>query len=124
MSDDKQQAPFASFQPQQPMFTDPPTEQEGAKSKNGRKGPRGKRKAAAGESTPAAEMTPKQRKKRAAGTPRKPRAMKVELSAAMAALTGLREEDAKFVSQVVQAMQPFAKKQRARIVAALGKIFA
>ncbi len=39
------------------------------------------------------------------------------------ALAGLQEADAKFVMGVVQAMQPFAKKQRGRIVAALAKVF-
>ena len=54
----------------------------------------------------------------------KPRALKIDLALAMSALAGLQDDDAKFVTDVVKAMQSFGKKQRSRIVAALSKIFA
>ena len=79
--------------------------------------------------TPRASETAKQTANRTrtpskAGKSRKPRALKIDLALAMSALAGLQDDDAKFVTDVIKAMQPFGKKQRSRIVAALGKIFA
>lgn len=87
-----------------------------AKTGNGRR-----KKASRGEPAAVAEASePTTRKARA---PRKTREIKIGLSAAMGALTGLTPEDAKFLAGVVQAMQPFNKKSRQRIVGALGKVF-
>ena len=96
---------FAPFQPQTPE----PAKQEAAPGKKGKKRASPKKAAKPAAEKPATAAKVKK--------PRKPRAVKIELGAAIAALSGLTEDDAKFV-------QGFGKKQRARIVAALGKIFA
>jgi len=55
---------------------------------------------------------------------RKARTVKIDLSVAMSALSGLTEDDSKFLTGVIQAMQAFSAAQRRRIVGALGKVFA
>lgn len=119
MSDD--QEAFAPFQPQEPMFeTDDGKGNKFNASPAGKKrGPKKGAKKKAAESVPAVAAVPAKARKRSVA-----RAIKIDLGLAMSALSGLQEDDAKFVAGVVQAMQPFAKKQRARIVAALSKIFA
>lgn len=120
MTDD---SPFANFVPSTPA-ADPPA---AGKPKKARK-TRTKKAAVTVTNTPRASETAKQTAARTrtppkAGKSRKPRAIKIDLTLAMSALAGLQDDDQKFVTGVVQAMQPFGKKQRARIVAALGKIF-
>lgn len=112
---------FAPFQPQTPE----PAKQEVAPSKKGKKRAAPKKVANPVAEKPAAASRKREDRPSTSKVkkPRKPRAVKIELGAAMAALSGLTEDDARFVQDVVQAMQAFGKKQRARIVAALGKIF-
>lgn len=116
-------SPFASFVPSTPAEGG----QAGEPAKKPRK-PRTKKaaKPAPAKSEPVADppKVPRARKSVGAAKARKPRSLKIDLALAMSALAGLQEDDAKFVTSLVQAMQPFAKKQRARIVAALARIFA
>ena len=104
-----------------PVIGDPPKVDR-------RRGPRKPKEVAATPKKPgrpkkAAEpVAPKQPK--IGKTPRKPRALKVDLSLAMSALAGLTPDDAKLVTGMVQALQPFSKKARARIVEALAKVVA
>lgn len=113
-----EESPFASFVPS----TEVVPAASGPKAKKPRKK---KAVAPAAQAAPPAPKPEKPvRKPRAAKAPRKARAIKIDLALAMTALTGLMEEDAMFVTRVVQGMQPFSKKQRARIVAALSKVFA
>jgi hypothetical protein len=55
---------------------------------------------------------------------RKARSVKIDLAVAMTALSGLTEDDSKFLTGVIQAMQAFSAAQRRRIVGALSKVFA
>jgi hypothetical protein len=119
-----EESPFASFVPSTEV-TAPASSAPKAKK------PRKKKAAAPAVDSPLKaarkryESQPEPvAKTRTAKAPRKARTIKIDLSLAMTALAGLQEADAKFVMGVVQAMQPFAKKQRGRIVAALAKFFA
>lgn len=113
-----EESPFASFVPS----TEAAPVASGPKAKKPRKK---KAVAPAAQAAPPAPKSEKPaRKPRVVKAPRKARAIKIDLSLAMTALAGLQEADAKFVMGVVQAMQAFGKKQRARIVAALSKVFA
>lgn len=113
-----QESPFASFVPsgEAPVAT---ATEKTAKPKRGRK-PSGTSK----PKEPKVAAAPKPAKPKRTRKAKAPRAMKVELGAAMAALSGLQEEDAAFVMSVAAAMGKFSKKQRQRIAVALGKIFA
>lgn len=55
---------------------------------------------------------------------RKARTVKIDLSLAMSALAGLTEDDVKFLTGVIGAMQPFSSAQRRRIAGAISKVFA
>lgn len=73
--------------------------------------------------TVAAEPTEpakKPRKKRGAN---KPRAVKLELASAVAALGGLKEDDIEALGKMIELLQPLTPKARMRIVAALAKVF-
>lgn len=120
MSED---SPFASFVPSIETPTPPPA---GKPAKKPRKNAKKAAAPAAENSAPApkAPKTPKKPRTNPRSAGKKARAIKIDLAVAMTALSGLQEGDAKFVMSVVQALQPFAKKQRARIIEALGKVFA
>lgn len=56
---------------------------------------------------------------------RKPRAPKIDLTAALDALAGLTEDDAKIVSRIAAGLlQQLPKRSRGRVVAALARLFA
>lgn len=110
------------FQPSPPPQFAPEPQPAPAEPSNGRKGRRGPRK-------PKAEAAPKpkraySRKQSAGMAPARPSAMVLDVSTAIAALAGTTEEDGKFITGVVQAMQAFDADQRKRIVTALARIFA
>ena len=104
-------APFANFVPSTPEPA------EGGQAPKKRKG-RGPAKKPAEGGREAAPNPPKAGKRIS-----KPRTIKIDLTLAMSALSGLQDDDARFVTGVVQAMQPFGKKQRARIALAIAQIF-
>jgi len=110
MTDD---SPFANFVPSTPETASEP------------KAPKKKRakKAAKAVAEPKAAKPEPAKVAKVARKAHKPRAIKIDITLAMSALAGLQDDDQKFVTGVVRAMQPFGKKQRSRIVAALGKIF-
>ena len=56
--------------------------------------------------------------------PRKPRAVKIDLAIAMAALSSLSEDEGKVLMSFIQTLQPHGKKSRERVVAALAKMVA
>lgn len=55
--------------------------------------------------------------------PRKAHTVKLDMGTAFAIAGALSEDESRFLGSVVQAMQPFSKKSRGKIVAALGKVF-
>jgi hypothetical protein len=99
---------------------------EAPKKKRGPK-PGTKRKARAERPRPVEAVAPVEApKKRNSKTPRKakaPRTAKVELSLAFHALTGLNVDEAKIMASISAGLQQVPKKSRARVVAALGKLF-
>ena len=112
--------------PQQPEGVTTEVVVEMPKGTKGRRGPLRKEKAKIGR--PKKEVmstdsgpppTP-----RVSFRPKKARTIKIDLALAMSAMAGLTEDDTKFLTGVIQAMQPFSSAQRKRIVGALGKVFA
>ena len=116
-------------------FHQPPA---AAPKRGKRRGPRPP-KPAAGKAAKKAKPAKKPRKSKAAlqaqfaaegkgaaapisRRPRQPRALKVDLAVAMSALGGLSQDDAKVVHSFVQALAPFSKKARERILGALARI--
>lgn len=95
-----------------------------AKAKNGRRKKRTPRPEPVQQAAPA-EPKPKKRgpkpgAKRVAKAARSP---KIDLSIAFHALTGLSLDEAKIMSGITAGLQQVPKKSRARVVAALGKLF-
>lgn len=121
MSED---SPFASFVPSTETPTLPPAGKPPKKARVLRVKAHGPEAPASTKNPAPAPKAPKAPKKARTKRAPKARAIKIDLAVAMTALSGLQEDDAKFVMSVVQALQPFAKKQRARIIEALGKVFA
>jgi hypothetical protein len=143
--DDATKQTFPEFKPQPPMFEGtttapehgtasplapspselqpkkrrgrPPNAEKIVKAnKTERKGkPRGKRRTMpVGAAEPVA--TPKRRAK-------VPRQLKVSLGDAMSITTGLKEADIHLLSQMADTLQLVNKRSRAKIVAAIGKLF-
>ena len=102
---------FQPNPPPEPETSGPPSRRQSGKKKGGRPKGSGKPKLAVVESGQSA--LPR----------RKARSVKIDLSVAMSALSGLTEDDSKFLTGVIQAMQAFSAAQRRRIVGALGKVF-
>ena len=127
------ETPFAPFVPQPPMFegeTAPPPTTKPASAKGSRRKAEAAKKAAAPKAkkasapkpatvAPAAPLPTKRTR-----APRKPRAFKVDLTAAMSALSGVKPEDTRLLGQMVAALQGLRAPSRKRIVAALASIFA
>jgi len=103
------QTPFAPFQPSPPVQPETPQ-------------PRQKRKAKA--ETPAQEppaAQPRQKRKKAAV---KTRAPKFDLQTILAAASELKEADMPAFEKMIGMLQDAGKPGRARLLTALGKIFA
>lgn len=108
-----------------PPTTDAPHTASDPNSPSPRK--RGKRNkpASGGRGRPPATVKTEPapaRPPKAAKRAKKVREAKIPLALALSACGGLREEDAKFLIGVVQAMQAFTAEQRRRIAGALGKL--
>lgn len=56
--------------------------------------------------------------------PRKARAVKIDLAIAASVFAGLKQPEADALNIIMTGMQPLNKKARAKIVGALGKVFA
>lgn len=99
------------------------------KRKSSRKKPPGAAKAAepAQEKVVAPKPEKAPRKPKAAKLARKagktPKAFKLDLGTAMAIASNLSVDEVSYVTRLVDMLQPLAKKSRARVVEALGKLF-
>ena len=107
------ESPFASFVPS----TEPP-----AAPKEGKK-PRKNAKKAAAPKLEAAAAPVKPKKERKPRAAKKPRAMMLPIGTLLE-LGGLNDVETSALSAIATSLQTVPKKSRARIAAALGKIFA
>jgi hypothetical protein len=127
MNDTPPFSPFATQPPPAPMF-DSANAEQAPKTRKGRKpkaakqakAPRKKREPKLAAVRIETSSEPTKPTKRKARTTRAPT---IGLSAMMAFI-GLTEEDFKLTMQLAEALQGVPKKSRARIVTALGKVFA
>jgi hypothetical protein len=119
MNDTPTFSPFATQPPPVPMFegeTAAPKKRRGKNKKGGRKP-----KLAVVDGNPERSPTPaKAPTKRKARVTRAP---KFELGA-LQAFAGLKSEDAKLLTNLVAGLSAVNRKSRAKIVAALAKVFA
>lgn len=108
------ESPFASFVPS----TEPP-----AAPKEGKKPRKNAKKAAAPKPEKAAAAPVKPKKERKPRAAKKPRAMMLPIGTLLE-LGGLNDIETSALSAIATSLQTVPKKSRARIAAALGKIFA
>lgn len=110
---------FGGFTPSPPPAP-APGGRAGEKKTRKKRGPR--RQAAptaTTETLPAAETRPKRARK-----PRQPRAARYTLAEALEITAGLTPDDMALVNQIASALGAQSKAARARIVAAIGRMFA
>lgn len=108
---------FTPFTPEAPPLA-PAADKPKAKKER-----RGRRKAVA---APVAEApAPRQKRKpRAIASVRKPRSMKLPVDTMLAALSSLKGDDGALFEKLLGILNAAGKPQRARVMAALAKVFA
>lgn len=132
------------FEPTQPPLAPPaaePPPNGGRKPRKKAAKKRGGRRAVVaspavgGQAAPAVEPAKRPRKVRATSaistrggrkprTPKSAKSVKLDLTTMMGALVGLKPDDANLVGKITQALQTVNKKSRARVLEAVGRIFA
>lgn len=118
--------PFEPTDPPNPAGSKPkPTRKASGKKASAKKPARKKAAAPLSVATEAdVKAAVKPARKKRVVKDKAVRAVKMELSAMLSAFAGLKEDEAKYLAKMVSAMQTLKKGPRARIVAALGKVFA
>ncbi len=107
---------FTPFTPEAPPLA-PAADKPKAKKER-----RGRRKAAAAAPAPEAPAK-RQRKPRAVANVRKPRSMKLPVDTMLAALSSLKGDDGTLFEKLLGILNAAGKPQRARVMAALAKVF-
>lgn len=136
---DENFAPFP-FMEKPPMFEDPkPADPPAAKTRKRRAPPSAakpvkprKKRAPPKPADSPAVVSETKTQRRVGKSPllaapygkKTPRGIKLDLATVMPALVGLKEDDARLFGQMAIALQNINKAGRARIVAALGRLFA